>query len=100
MKIRNGFVSNSSSSSFVIVSSKENFDKIYNDADENVKALIDEIRITERSICDNDMIVLGWMNIMDNSPWDDYDDYVLVDNFLSKLKINKKECFALAIGDS
>lgn len=43
MKIRSGFVSNSSSSSFVIVASKEAYDRVYASVDSECKALMDVV---------------------------------------------------------
>jgi len=43
MKVRNGFVSNSSSSSFVLVTTKLNFDKVYEGLDIIEKKIVDFI---------------------------------------------------------
>ena len=41
MKIRNGFVSNSSSSSFVLVVKKDDYDKVYSDLSDDAKKVAD-----------------------------------------------------------
>lgn len=43
MRIREGHVSNSSSSSFILVTSKENFDKVYAEASASAKSFVDDV---------------------------------------------------------
>lgn len=47
MKVRNGFVSNSSSSSFVIVANKEHFENEVKKCEGKLKEFIDELKQTE-----------------------------------------------------
>jgi len=48
MKVREGHVSNSSSSSFVLVTTKENFDKVYAEASSESKSFADEQAIHKK----------------------------------------------------
>jgi len=43
MKTRSGFVSNSSSSSFIIIATKEAYDRVYASVDSECKALMDVV---------------------------------------------------------
>lgn len=71
MKIRQGFVSNSSSSSFVIMTTKENHDKIMEKLTPFEKAVVEALGVTEEKFNGVDVVLSGYMNIMDSGgPWD------------------------------
>ncbi len=81
MKIRNGFVSNSSSSSFVLVIKTELFEKIYRELDKKEKFLADKL-VTKK----DPFVVYSYFISQDGySPFDDFDgrdEYIkmLIDN--------------------
>jgi len=61
MKIRKGFVSNSSSSSFVLIIEKEWFEKCMEESDEYTQYIIDKTYPTDEVILGSDCKILeGW----------------------------------------
>lgn len=73
MKIRNGFVSNSSSSSFVLVTTKENHEKVMKDLDSYAQAVI-EAMSEEVKAFDKDLVyITKFYTSEGNSSFDDLD---------------------------
>lgn len=62
MKIRTGFVSNSSSSSFVVVTTKENYEKCLNEADQLTKDIVKAIGYEKETIFGRDCYVISSWN--------------------------------------
>jgi hypothetical protein len=62
MKIRNGFVSNSSSSSFVIIIPKEVADKVKETLTPYEKVVVDHIGSTEKKFGSTDIVVHQWQS--------------------------------------
>jgi len=62
MKTRQGFVSNSSSSSFVVVAKKEDFDKILNESDKYTRQVINELGFSTHEFAGTEVIALAGMN--------------------------------------
>jgi hypothetical protein len=60
MKIRRGFVSNSSSSSFCIFLPKEAYDKAYDESHPFVKACMDVVGFKSQLIKGNKMVCFGY----------------------------------------
>ncbi len=58
MKIRNGFVSNSSSSSFMLVMNREYFSEVYNNAEEYQKQMISHLDVHEDILNGKDMVYI------------------------------------------
>ena len=67
MKIRNGFVSNSSSSSFVLIVKKEDFDKVYGQLKKKEKKVIDHIDSETINAFDNTLIKMIWQQSNEGS---------------------------------
>ena len=81
MKIRNGFISNSSSSSFVAVITKSAFDKTLEQVHPYVKAVIEAIEKEEGIFTGIDVVTIGIMNIHGDSTIDNIEiDYDLEKN--------------------
>lgn len=57
MKIRSGFVSNSSSSSFLVIMKKEDYQKVASTFTPVQKALANHFNITEKKILDTDCVI-------------------------------------------
>lgn len=67
MKIRNGFVSNSSSSSFVVLLKKNDYDKYINSAHPYYKYVMDQMEFTELTIENQ-----SYITIIDYESSEDY----------------------------
>lgn len=61
MKIRNGFVSNSSTSSFIIIVKVEDFNKLLTEIDPYQKAVLLELGYTERNVLGIAAVVISGM---------------------------------------
>jgi len=62
MKIRNGFVSNSSTSSFVLIMSKASFEESFAKMDDYQKEVIDQLGYSEDKFLGNDIVVVSGCN--------------------------------------
>jgi len=60
MKIRNGFVSNSSSSSFILLVKKSDFDTVYGQLKKKEKKVIDFINSETVNVFDTTLIKMSW----------------------------------------
>lgn len=113
MKVRTGFVSNSSTSSYVLVVPKKNFEKVLKNSNELTKELIKKLGIHKfQKAFGKELCVLCWLegnsNIVDFLDGDtnfvrkfmkeecmheDTDEFELIfetfDNFVQNLKIDK-----------
>ena len=61
MKIRKGFVSNSSTSSFMLLSTVENYDKVYNELPDVIKKIVDELGKNSKTVFSKKAYVMEWM---------------------------------------
>jgi len=106
MKIRFGFVSNSSSSSFVITTTKENFDKVLAESDDYTKEVIEELGIGKTTFLGKELVYLStFSDHSGNSNFDEISNEELdsgdegrcasdvFDKFCDKLRGNKDEVF-------
>jgi len=59
MKIRQGFVSNSSSSSFVYIMSKSDFEDSLSKMDDYQKEVIEKLRPSEKKFLGNDVVIIS-----------------------------------------
>jgi len=64
MKTRNGFVSNSSSSSFIVMTSKENYDKVLAGSDSYIRAMMKGMSVSEHKFLGRDVVSFGIFNGM------------------------------------
>jgi hypothetical protein len=58
MKVRTGFVSNSSSGSFVLITTPANYFQAFNKLDDKQKLLLDPFRPTTRILGDRDVVIM------------------------------------------
>ena len=70
MKTRQGVVSNSSSSSFVLTIKKEHHDKVIETIHPFFKACIEALGIFEKKFNSDDIVQIGQLCVMDCSPWE------------------------------
>ena len=109
MKIRMGFVSNSSSSSFVIITTKENHERVLSAMTEQQREVIGQIVVSKKFL-DRDIVYLGGISGGDGYPYDNIDitcggkfiehnddeDFgaaEIIDEWESEVKKNKSETF-------
>lgn len=111
MKIRNGFVSNSSSSSFVVIAPKNVVDDVLSNMTTNEKAAVNWIKTDDRLFCGK--MVSVFEGVSGNySSWEDFeypedvddededgDVYASehFDNFVEKLKATTKDVIEISI---
>lgn len=72
MKIRNGFISNSSSSSFVLITTKENYDRAMKEATPFQQALA-KAMANEDTFMGKPVVKFGAMSVMDSSMFEYFD---------------------------
>lgn len=108
MKIRTGFVSNSSTSSYVLIVTKKNFEKVLKNSDDLTKKLIQRLKTHEfQKAFGKELCVLYWsegnfniVDFLDDTNFvrkfmkdEDEDEFELIfetfDNFVQNLKIDK-----------
>ena len=70
MKVRNGFVSNSSTSSFVIIMKKEHFESGMTAVHPYVKACIEALGISKSKYFEDEMVTLGVLDTHGGSAWE------------------------------
>jgi hypothetical protein len=106
MKVRDGFVSNSSSSSFVLIADKKHFYDIL-EKYEDIKPIIENLKegkfVEELNFLGKDIVVLAeWMDAGGGGPLADFeeDNPDLPDkiwdrfyNFKEKLEKDKSKCY-------
>jgi len=71
MKIRHGFVSNSSSSSFVVMMTKEHFDKAMDAIHPYSKACIEALGFSKGKFNEDEVITIGSLSVQGYSAWDE-----------------------------
>lgn len=108
MKVRTGFVSNSSTSSYVLVVPKKNFEKVLKNSNELTKELIKKLGIHKfKKAFGKELCVLYWLegnsnivDFLDDTNFvrkfmkdEDEDEFELIfetfDNFIQSLKKDK-----------
>jgi hypothetical protein len=103
MKIRNGFVSNSSSSSFVIRKSALNKEKL----DELLKILNKYNNTFETEFIENDKYISGYLESHnhcffgenDEGDYDDQTAFKMVDDFINEIGLTEKDYLTEYCGD-
>ena len=73
MKIRSGFVSNSSTSSFVVVIKKEHHEKVMEAIQPYIKACIEALSPVAKKFNGQDLISFGTMTTMGGTQWEEID---------------------------
>jgi len=80
MKIRIGFVSNSSSSSYILIIKKDEYDELYNSLSKLEKHILDNLQLKDKKFGDIDIKVhTEWFDC--GSCWIDYIDEICFDEY-------------------
>ncbi len=87
MKIRQGFVSNSSSSSFVIMARQIDYNAAMDKLEPAERQIIEVCLIDKRAkFMGEDIIMLGYLNIMDSGPFNSQEGYQVFYKFCRLLE--------------
>jgi len=97
MKIRSNFVSNSSSSSFVIMTTKANHERALNVLHPFIRSVVIAMAPHNKKFNNEDVVLLGYMNLNDSS-WDEYLD-VEYDDEIPKNEYDNKMSFSDAFDE-